>query len=165
MSDMSDTSDLSEIREIRDNPAASRTLPKPIKGAGLTSAGVVVLQFLLILLAETLEYSLGKVGAITGISLIIAVAGGIYLGRPGTSFAAAVNPPIALFISTIILIATIGGAGLHAAKFGLDLVTSLGAAAPYLAIATVGGWGWYLFHHLQAKRMKAKEEPVESTEL
>jgi len=162
---MSDMSDMSDIRDIRDNPAASRTLPTPIKGAGLTSAGVVVLQFLLILLAETLEYSLGKVGAITGISLIIAVAGGIYLGRPGTSFAAAVNPPIALFISTIILIATIGGAGLHAAKFGLDLVTSLGAAAPYLAIATVGGWGWYLFHHLQAKRMKAKEEPVESTEL
>ena len=156
---------MSDLSEIRENPLSSRTLPKPIKGASLTSAGVVVLQFLLILLAETLEYSLGKVGAITGISLIIAVAGGIYLGRPGTSFAAAVNPPIALFISTIILIATIGGAGLHAAKFGLDLVTSLGAAAPYLAIATVGGWGWYLFHQLQAKRMKAKEEPVESTEL
>ena len=158
-------SDMSDIRDIRDNPAASRTLPTPIKGAGLTSAGVVVLQFLLILLAETLEYSLGKVGAITGISLIIAVAGGIYLGRPGTSFAAAVNPPIALFISTIILIATIGGAGLHAAKFGLDLVTSLGAAAPYLAIATVGGWGWYLFHQIQAKRMRGREEPVESTKL
>ena len=30
-----------------------RNLPKPIKGAGLTNAGVVILQFLLILLFET----------------------------------------------------------------------------------------------------------------
>ena len=150
---------------MSDIRAGSHTLPKPIKGAGLTSAGVVVLQFLLILLAETIEYSLGKIGIITGIALIAAVAGGIYLGRPGTSFAAAVNPPIVLFIATIILIATIGGAGLHPAKFGLDLVTSLGGVAPYLAVATVGGWGWYLFHRLKAKRVTGSASVVETAEL
>ena len=69
----------------------SRALPKPIKGAGLTNAGVVILQFLLILLAETIEYQFGKVGIITGIALIIAVAGGFYLGRPGTTFAIAAH--------------------------------------------------------------------------
>ena len=122
-----------------------RTLPKPIKGAGLTSAGVVVLQSLVILLFETIEYSLGKVGIITGIALIIAVIGGFYLGRPGTTFAAVVNPPIAFFITTIILIATVGGAGVHAAKFGLDLVTTLGGAAPYLVFTTIAGWAWHLW--------------------
>jgi hypothetical protein len=148
MSDMS-----SEVRTLSN-------LPKPIKGAGLTNAGVVVLQFLLILLLETFEYSIGKVGIITGVALIGAVAGGFYLGRPGTTFAAVVNPPIAFFITTVILIATIGGAGLHVAKFGLDLVTTLGGAAPYLVVATLGGWSYYYFNSLRAKR--AKVEPLES---
>ena len=131
------------------------TLPRPIKGLGLTSAGVVVLQFLLILLGETIEYSLGKVGIITGVAIFAALGGGFYLGRPGTSFATVVNPPIALFITSIILIATVGGAGLHPAKFGLDLVTTLGGAAPYLVIATFVGWGWHLWAQHQSKKIKA----------
>ena len=122
-----------------------RTLPKPIKGAGLTNAGVVILQFLLILLLETIEYSVGKVGIITGLAIILAIAGGFYLGRPGTSFATVVNPPISFFITTMVLIATVGGAGLHVAKFGLDLVTTLGGAAPYLGIATVVGWIYHFW--------------------
>jgi len=130
------------------------TVPRPIKGLGLTSAGVVVLQFLIILLVETIEYSLGKVGIATGVALFAALGSGFYLGRPGTSFATVVNPPIALFITSIILIATIGGAGLHLAKFGLDLVTTLGGAAPYLAIATIAGWGWHLWSQYQSKKDK-----------
>ena len=130
------------------------TLPRPIKGLGLTSAGVVVLQFLIILLVETIEYSLGKVGIATGVALFAALGSGFYLGRPGTGFATVVNPPIALFITSIILIATIGGAGLHLAKFGLDLVTTLGGAAPYLAIATIAGWGWHLWSQYQSKKDK-----------
>ena len=132
-----------------------RTLPKPIKGAGLTNAGVVILQFLLILLAETNEYQFGKVGIITGIALIIAVAGGFYLGRPGTTFATVVNPPIVYFFITVVLISTVGGAGLHVTKFGLDLVTTLGGAAPYLAIATAAGWAWHFW--VQRKANKANE--------
>ncbi len=128
-----------------------RTLPKPIKGAGLTNPGVVVLQFLLILLIETIEYSMSKVGIITGITLIVSVAGGIFLGRSGTTFTAVVNPPISFFISSALLIGTIGGAGVHFAKFGLDLVTTLGGAAPYLVIATVGGWAWHLRVNWKAK--------------
>jgi hypothetical protein len=128
-----------------------RIFPKPIKGPGLTSAGVVVLQFLLILLVETIEYSAAKVGIFTGIALILAVVGGFYLGRPGTTFAAVVNPPIAFFISTILLIATVGGAKFHITKFSLDLISSLGGAAPYLGIATVAGWGWHLWIARKAK--------------
>jgi len=132
-----------------------QSMPKPIKGAGLTNAGIVVLQSLLILLVETIEYAIGKVGIITGFALIVAVIGGFYLGRPGTTFTAVVNPPIAFFVSTVILISTIGGAGLHVAKFGLDLVTSLGGAAPYLVLATAGGWAW----HFWTSRKTISQQP------
>jgi len=119
--------------------------PKPIKGAGLTNPGIVVLQFLLILLVETIEYWASKVGAFTGIAIWVAIFGGIYLGRSGTSFASAVNPPIAFFFSTLILVGTMGGAGLHLTKFGLDMVIALGGGAPYLVIGTVIAWGWHFY--------------------
>ena len=140
-----------------------RTLPKPIKGAGLTNAGVVVLQFLLILFFETVEYSVGKVGIITGLAIALSVVGGFYLGRAGTTFATVVNPPIAFFITTIILIATVGGAGLHVAKFGLDLVTTLGGAAPYLVVTTIAGWAWHLWNNRKAKpTSEVNETEIES---
>jgi len=137
-----------------------RTLPKPIKGAGLTNAGVVILQFLLIVLAETIEYEVGKVGIITGLAIIIAVAGGFYLGRPGTSFATVVNPPIVYFFITVLLISTVGGAGLHVTKFGLDLVTTLGGAAPYLVVATAAGWAWHFWIERKVKKANEVEEEV-----
>ena len=139
---------------------ASRTLPNPIKGAGLTNAGVVILQFLLILLAETLEYEVGKVGIITGLAIIIAVADGFYLGRPGTTFATVVNPPIVYFLITVVLISTVGGAGLHVTKFGLDLVTTLGGAAPYLVVATIAGWVWHFWLQRKTKKSQSKREEV-----
>jgi hypothetical protein len=128
------------------NPAATLSnLPKPIQGRGLTNAGVIILQFLLILLVETFEYSITQIGIMSGIAIIVSLLGAIYLGRDGTSFAAVVNPPIAFFISTVVILATIGGAGLHIARFGLDLVSSLGAGAPYLVVQTVIGWGYYFW--------------------
>ena len=141
-----------------------RTLPKPIKGAGLTNPGVVILQFLIILLFETIEYSVGKVGIITGLAIIVAIAGGFYLGRTGTSFTAVVNPPIVFFFCTIVLIATIGGAGVHVAKFGLDLVTTLGGAAPYLVVGTVVGWGYQLWSNRKPKEVSQESDSKESEE-
>lgn len=141
-----------------------RTLPKPIKGAGLTNPGVVILQFLIILLFETIEYSVGKVGIITGLAIIVAIAGGFYLGRPGTSFTAVVNPPIVFFFCTIVLIATLGGAGVHVAKFGLDLVTTLGGAAPYLVVGTVVGWGYHLWSNRKPKTISEDSDSKESEE-
>ena len=143
-----------------------RTLPKPIKGTGLTNPGVVILQFLLILLLETFEYSTSKVGVITGVTLILSFVGGIFLGRPGTSFAAVVNPPISFFLSSVILIAAVGGAGTHAAKFGLDLVTTLGGAAPYLVVATIMGWVWHIwFSHGAKSENEVMSEPPASESL
>ncbi len=133
--------------------------PKPIKGAGLTNPGIVILQFLSILLVETTEYWASKVGAFTGIAIWVAIFGGIYLGRSGTSFASAVNPPIAFFFSTLILVGTIGGAGLHLTKFGLDMVIALGGGAPYLAIGTVIAWGWH-FYLLRQKTTEDTDVPL-----
>ena len=130
----------------KQSASSARTLPKPIQGRGLTNPGVVILQFLFILFIETCEYSFSQVGIITGVAILVALFGGLYLGREGTSFASVVNPPIAFFLSTIVLIGTVGGAGLHVARFGLDLVTSLGAGAPYLAISALIGWSYYFWH-------------------
>ena len=62
------------------------TLPaKPIKGPGLTAPGIVILQTIFVLLIETFEYAIGKIGTITGLALLISIGGGIYLGRKGLS--------------------------------------------------------------------------------
>lgn len=117
----------------------------PIQGPGLKAPGVVLLQFLLILLFEAIEYSFTKVGIFTGIALLLAWAGGLKLGRSGTSFAAVVTPPLAFFISTVFLIATIGGTGFSISHVGLDLISMLGAAAPFLVVGAVISWGYYFF--------------------
>ena len=125
-------------------------LNSPIKGPGLKAPGVVLLQFLLILVIEAVEYSATKVGIFTGIAILLAFGGGLFLGRAGTSFAAVVTPPLALFISTLIVIATVGGVGFSISHIGLDLVTILGAAAPFLVIGAVLSWGYYFISRRKA---------------
>ena len=119
------------------------TVKNPIQGPGLKAPGVVLLQFLLILLFEAIEYSFTKVGIFTGAALLIAWAGGLKLGRTGTAFAAVVTPPLAFFISTVFLIATLGGNGFSISHLGLDLISMLGAAAPFLVAGAVISWGFY----------------------
>jgi uncharacterized protein YneF (UPF0154 family) len=121
----------------------ARALKNPIKGAGLTAPGIVILQTLFILLIETFEYAIGRIGTITGIALLIAICGGIYLGRKGTEYVNAVNPPLAFLFSTILVLCTLGGVGLHPARLGLDLITTLAAVAPYLLIGAAISWGYY----------------------
>ena len=113
---------------------------KAVKGPGLKVPGVVVLQFLLIFIFEILEYSFTKVGFFTGLAILISFLGGLYLGRPGTSFTNAVNPPIALLISTLIIMATVGGIGFSPSKVGLELITSLSSVAPWLIVGAVIAW-------------------------
>jgi hypothetical protein len=113
---------------------------KAVKGPGLKVPGVVVLQFLLIFIFEILEYSFTKVGFFTGLAILISFLSGLYLGRPGTSFTNAVNPPIALLISTLIIMATVGGIGFSPSKVGLELITSLSSVAPWLIVGAVIAW-------------------------
>ncbi len=133
-----------------------KALPKPIKGPGLTVPGVIVLQFLLILLAEFIEYRFTKVGVITGVALLIAFAGGLYLGRNGTSYSAVVNPPISFLVATIFLMITVGGVGLKVTKIGLDLVTSLAGVAPFLVIGAGIGWIIHLLKMRSENRKTSK---------
>ena len=106
--------------------------PKPIKGAGLTVPGVVILQSLTIFIFEVLDILINKqigitpaAAIITGLGLLLAYFIGFYLGRPGTSLATAVNPPIAFFLSTIIVLPLVGHTGLHISLFGTALILSL----------------------------------------
>jgi hypothetical protein len=128
----------------------SAKLPaKPIKGPGLTTPGVVILQFLFIFLIQAFELQFLSdandpvTGILTGLAIILAFGGGLYLGRSGTSYASAVNPPIAFFIATVILLITIGGTGLHPTSFGPALIKSLAKEAPFLIVGAIIGWGGY----------------------
>lgn len=111
-----------------------------VKGRGLTVPGVVILQSLLIFSFEALEYTITKVGFFTGLAILLSFLGGLYLGRPGTSYASAVNPPIAFLFSTLIIMATIGGTGFAPSKVGLELITNLSAVAPWLIIGAIIAW-------------------------
>ena len=122
-----------------------QTRAKAIKGPGLKGAGIIVLQFLLIFIFESIEYAIGKVGTITGISLLLVSIAGLLLGRNGTSLTNAINPPLAFFFSTILIMSLFGGAGLHPTRIGLDLVTSMASTAPYLIVSALIGWiGFFL---------------------
>jgi len=131
------------------------TLPaKPIKGPGLTAPGIVILQTIFILLIETFEYAIGKIGTITGLALLISIGGGIYLGRKGTEYVNAVNPPLAFLFATILILCTLGGVGVHIARLGLDLITTLAAVAPYLLIGAVISWGHYF---IKLRSLRSRE--------
>jgi len=136
------------------------TLPaKPIKGPGLTAPGIVILQTIFVLLIETFEYAIGKIGTITGLALLISIGGGIYLGRKGTEYVNAVNPPLAFLFSTILILCTLGGVGLHPARLGLDLITTLAAVAPYLLVGAAISWGYYFMkvRSIPARRLVRSE--------
>jgi hypothetical protein len=113
---------------------------KAVKGPGLKVAGVIILQFILIFAIEILEYSITKVGFFTGLAILITFLGGLYLGRPGTSFTNAVNPPISFLISTLFIMATVGGIGFSPSKVGLELITTLSSVAPWLITGAVIAW-------------------------
>ena len=120
-----------------------------MKSTGLKTPGVIILQLLLILVVEAFDLQFlssahdPMTGILTGLAIVAAFAGGLYLGRPGTSYASAVNPPIVFFIATVILLITIGGTGLHPTSFGPALVKSLAKEAPFLIVGAIIGWGGY----------------------
>ena len=131
-------------------PVPDHTTPRPAKkvlsGPGLKAPGVVLLQFLLILLIESFEYNFTKIGTLTGIALLISTGGAIYLGRKGTEFVTAVNPPLAFMVATFINLSAFSGDGLHIARFGLAIITALAAVAPYLVLGSLIAWGFYFTH-------------------
>jgi len=120
-------------------------IKNPIRGAGLTKPGVVILQFLFLAFFAAIEiFFRSNVGFITGIAIWVVHYGALIYGRSGTTYVAVVNPPIALALAIVILLPTIGGASLSPARLMVDLVSGLASVAPYLLTASLFGW-WHYF--------------------
>jgi hypothetical protein len=120
-------------------------IKSPVKGAGLTKPGVVILQFLLIAFVAMVEiFFRSNVGFVTGVAIWAAYYGALIYGRRGTTYVAVVNPPIAFALATLFLLPTVGGISLSFTRIGIDLVTGLASVAPFLISGSLFGW-WYYF--------------------
>lgn len=123
----------------------------PIKGPGLTKAGVVILQFLLIFFAEAIELIFrSSLGIITCLAIWISFFGAIYLGRPGTTYVSAVAPPISLLICSIILMPTVGSGSFAPTKLLIDLVAGLASVSFYLL--TGAGFSWFIWYRKERNK-------------
>lgn len=123
----------------------------PIKGPGLTKAGVVILQFLLIFFAEAIELIFrSSLGIITCLAIWISFFGAIYLGRPGTTYVSAVAPPISLLFCSIILMPTVGGGSFAPTKLLIDLVAGLASVSFYLL--TGAGITWFIWYRKERNK-------------
>ena len=120
-------------------------IKNPIKGAGLTKPGIVILQFLFIAFVALIEiFFRSNVGFLTGIAIWASYYGALIYGRPGTTYVAVVNPPIAFGAAAILLLPTVGGFSLSITRLGVDLVSGLASVAPFLLSGALFGW-WYYF--------------------
>ena len=133
------------MRQMMENNLPQPPFKNPVKGAGLTKPGIVILQFILIAFVAMVEiFFRSNVGFITGIALWLAYYGALIYGRTGTTYVAVVNPPIAFALATLLLLPTVGGLSLSITRLGVDLVTGLASVAPFLISASAFGW-WYYF--------------------
>jgi hypothetical protein len=122
-----------------------------ITGPGLKKEGIVVLQFLFIGLISYLELLIRNgFGVITGLIIILVTFGGVQYGRNGTSYVAAVTPPLAF--AAVALLELITKNGLSPTRLGLDFLASLASQAPFLLIAAA--YSWYFYFDRRAKASK-----------
>ncbi|MBM3655785.1 MAG: hypothetical protein FJW91_02350 [Actinobacteria bacterium] len=127
------------------NNLPTPAIRSPIKGAGLTKPGVVILQFLAIALVAVIEiFFRSNVGFLTGLAIWASHYGALIYGREGTTYVAVVNPPLAFGLATILLLPSVGGEGLSITRLGIDLVSGLASVAPFLITGSIFGW-WYYF--------------------
>jgi hypothetical protein len=118
-----------------------------VSSKGLTKAGVVVLQTFFIGIVAVIEVIFRHgIGVYTGVMICIAVFGTIRFGRAGTDYVSAATAPLAFAVVTFIATALMDG--MHVSKVGVDFVSSLASAAPYLLVAAAYGW----FSYFRSKR-------------
>jgi len=109
---------------------------------GLTKAGVVVLQTFFIGIVAIAEVVIRHgIGVYTGVMICLAVLGTVRFGRAGTQYVSAATAPLAFAVVTFIATALVDG--FHVSKVGVDFVSSLASAAPYLLVAAAYGWFSY----------------------
>jgi hypothetical protein len=98
-----------------------------ISGPGLKKEGIIVLQFFFIGIFSYLELILRNgFGILTGLVIMLVTFGGVQYGRNGTSYVAAVNPPLAF--------------------------AALASQAPFLLISAA--YAWYFYFDRRAKAHK-----------
>jgi len=126
-----------------------------IQGPGLKKEGVVVLQTLFIGFFVFIESVFRSgVGIITGIAICAAMYGSLRFGRPGTTYAAVVTPPLA-FAATSLLI-TIVLVGFRPSRVGIDFIAALASEAPFLIGSAL--YGWFVYFIQKAKNKPRKSE-------
>lgn len=133
------------------NSITATTPPLHASSQGLTKPGVVVMQTLLIALVTALElFVRDGIGIFTGLAICIATLGTIRFARPGTEYVTAATAPLAF--AAIALISLVAIDGLSPSRLGLDIVSTLASAAPYLLFSAT--CGWINFFRRRAKPLK-----------
>lgn len=126
-----------------------------IQGPGLKKQGIVVLQFIFIGFFVFIEMTVRTgVGTLTGIAICVATFGSIRFGRPGTSYVAAVTPPLAFAANALIWTVLLDG--FRPSRVGIDFIAALASEAPFLIISALYGWFIYLNQRAKAKPSKAR---------
>jgi len=125
-----------------------------IQGPGLKKQGIVVLQLLFIGFFVFVEMTIRTgVGILTGIAICAATFASIRLGRPGTTYASVVTPPLA-FAGTALLF-TILLDGFRPSRVGIDFIAALASEAPFLIISAL--YGWFIYLNQKAKGKPSKK--------
>ena len=126
-----------------------------IQGPGLKKQGIVVLQFLFIGFFVFIEMTIRTgVGILTGIAICAATYGSLRFGRAGTTYVAAVTPPLAFAGSALAL--TILLDGFRPSRVGIDFIAALASVAPFLILSALYGWFVYLNEKAKAKPSKKR---------
>jgi hypothetical protein len=122
-----------------------------ITGPGLKKEGIIVLQFFFIGIFSYLELLLRNgFGIVTGLVIMLVTFGGVQYGRNGTSYVAAVNPPLAF--ASLAFIELLTRSGLSITRFGIDFLASLASQALFLIISAA--YAWYFYFDRRAKAQK-----------
>jgi hypothetical protein len=122
-----------------------------ITGPGLKKEGIIVLQFFFIGIFSYLELLLRNgFGIVTGLVIMLVTFGGVQYGRHGTSYVAAVNPPLAF--ASLAFIELLTRSGLSITRLGIDFLASLATQAPFLLISAA--YAWYFYFDRRAKAQK-----------
>lgn len=132
--------------------SATTTTPTPhASNKGLTKPGVVVMQTLVITLVTAYElFVRDGIGIFTGLAICVATLGTIRFARAGTEYVSAATAPLAFAAVTLTSLVAIDG--LNPSRLGLDIVSSLASAAPYLLFSAT--CGWINFFRRRAKPLK-----------
>jgi hypothetical protein len=131
----------------------NRTIGRKVAmtGPGLKKEGIIVLQFFFIGIFSYLELLFRSgFGVVTGLVIMLVTFGGVQYGRNGTSYVAAVTPPLAF--ASLALFELITKDGLAISRLGIDFLAALASGAPFLLISAA--YAWYFYFDRKAKEKK-----------